>query len=869
MSTGGAVWNLDGVQPIRGWDKDRIRRELPLEWVMHRFGFPLQQDTSGARLEGVCPFHISSPGVRKFSVYVTEDGTQLCGCWVCGFGSGRDVFDLVRGLTGIAADAPFHAVLQNAGVLHGEWQTDTAWQTRPAVVLQAAPKTDPAVFTAQAAAALDLAYRDESSLQRLIEYKRFKDPGWAVISPEYLRSQWAVGVEPPQQITRAVTNPDNSQYSTYVQHIPGNVVIPHFERAGQLVPGLKTRSPDGGALHTRYGSDLKQELYGTWRRKDHDVVLITEGEGDAWCAAAVLDSEMDVYGLPSGSGSKPGPGGILRPEWTPLFDGKTVILGFDADDTGRTLTSEWIAALTPVAREIRVVALPEGDDLASCPDLKAAVLAASGPGSLDEAAGEESSDPLSPSGGWTDDIANAHLFAEQHHHHLRWVPERKQWIVYTGTHWAVDHGGAAARFAMETARSLLAMAFEAYRVSSTTDAESLVERAKKSGERRRVIAMMELGRAYMEVREADLDTDGWVLNCLNGTLDLRTAALREHRPEDLLARVAPVHYDPSAWSPRWEKFLETTIPDPEERAFLQRFAGYSLTGEVSEEKFFVLLGDGGSGKSTFLEALARTMGPYSTTADPEMFLKSQRQRDPGSPDPAMVSLVGRRLVVSSEPPKGRTFDVGILKRITGGDSMKTRQLHGHSFEFSPVLKLAIMANLRIAADGDDAGGMARRYIEIPFPVVAGGGQRDDSLKRELLDVRTSGSAVLAWAVQGCTAWQEQGLAAPENVSEATADYWEEQIENDPVRSFLNDYFVTTGNQDDLVPRPKLHEMYVEVTRNRMNSRRFAAKMRELKYQERKSDGVFYWIGLRKINIARWGDLLSNAVPTQSTDSVTE
>ena len=152
------------------------------------------------------------------------------------------------------------------------------------------------------------------------------------------------------------------------------------------------------------------------------------------------------------------------------------------------------------------------------------------------------------------------------------------------------------------------------------------------------------------IQPKDFDQDPWLLNCLNGTIDLRTGQLREHRREDLITNICPIVYDPDARFPLWDEFLARIQPRPEMRRFLQKVEGYAITGLTTEEKLLFSYGEGSTGKSTFLQAITRTLGDYATTADFDTFL----QKDRSSGHSADIArLAGKRLVISIEVDHGK------------------------------------------------------------------------------------------------------------------------------------------------------------------------------------------------------------------------
>jgi len=136
--------------------------------------------------------------------------------------------------------------------------------------------------------------------------------------------------------------------------------------------------------------------------------------------------------------------------------------------------------------------------------------------------------------------------------------------------------------------------------------KSLSRHALSSESGYKLNAMVKLATSEpgIPVMPDELDSDNWLLNCTNGTLDLGSGELQQHMREDLITKILPVKYDSSAKCHKWEEFLFQIMNCNEALVdFLQRAVGYSLTGDTSEQCLFVLYGSGSNGKTTFVEIL--------------------------------------------------------------------------------------------------------------------------------------------------------------------------------------------------------------------------------------------------------------------------
>ena len=371
------------------------------------------------------------------------------------------------------------------------------------------------------------------------------------------------------------------------------------------------------------------------------------------------------------------------------------------------------------------------------------------------------------------DMGNAERLVANHGQNVRYCYSWYKWLVWDGRRWAVDYGGEVERKAKGTARSIYA---EATAVADGSERRAIAAHAARSEAQARIQAMILLARSEpgVPVRPDALDADPWLLNCENGTLDLRTGELHPHSREDLITKLAPVVFDRDAEAPTWETFLRRALPSEDLRRFVQRLAGYSLTGDVSEQILPFLHGYGANGKTTFLNALLAVAGDYGQQAAPDLLLAKQ-----GGHPTELADLYGARLVATVEVEDGRRFAESLVKQLTGGDRIKARRMREDFWEFKPTHKVFLAANHKPEVRGTDHA-IWRRIKLIPFNVTIPKEEQDPRLPEKLRDEQPG---ILAWAVRGVLDWQREGLGEPEEVRVATEGY---RFETDVLARWINE-----------------------------------------------------------------------------------
>lgn len=397
------------------------------------------------------------------------------------------------------------------------------------------------------------------------------------------------------------------------------------------------------------------------------------------------------------------------------------------------------------------------------------------------------------------DAANADAIRHAHGRGYRYVCKWAAWLAWDGRRWALE--GARERVinaALLTAReehtrtrTRLRVLEEELRVNALASKKDedldikvkyelkLLKHHEQSQNASKLEAAIKVLATQLQVTIAELDRDPWLLNVANGTIDLRTAELRSHDPEDLITQITDVEWDDDARAPTWEAFVSGVMGgDLQLAMYLQRLVGYSLTGLTTEHALAFFYGGGRNGKSTFVNTVRTMLGEYACAAPRDLLFQRRGEGHPTD----LARLYGKRLAVCAEIGEHTVLDEAKVKDLTGGDAVSVRRMREDFWDLIPTHKLLISGNHKPHVQGDDLG-IWRRIRLVPWSVTVDIAAVDKDLPTKL---RAELVGILRWAVMGCLEWARVGLAEPEAIQRATSEYREE---NDALREFLATYVV--------------------------------------------------------------------------------
>ena len=363
----------------------------------------------------------------------------------------------------------------------------------------------------------------------------------------------------------------------------------------------------------------------------------------------------------------------------------------------------------------------------------------------------------------------------------KFVPQINRWVHWNGKRWQEETNAVLRNVAVASYRKLASAIRSLPQTLDQTEQKrraNVLDWLRKSESLHHFKDAMNYWQGCNAADFAAFDANPFLLNVQNGTLNLATGTLQPFDKKDLLTKICAAGFEETVATQKplscasakempakkdatagnvsashnenngksatplaqnlWLQTVNTILPDPAVRRWMQKFMGYCLTGSTEEEKFVIAYGPGGSGKGTFFETIAAAISDYKATLSIDTLLATAYVTDGQRPTPEFAKLPGKRYVLSSESNPNRRLDEAKVKLLTGGDTLTARHLNAEPFEFCPSFKLILQTN--------------------HLPAIS------DAM-----------NACLAWCVEGAKLWFAEGLGndVPDEVAKAASAFYEE------------------------------------------------------------------------------------------------
>jgi putative DNA primase/helicase len=580
----------------------------------------------------------------------------------------------------------------------------------------------------------------------------------------------------------------------------------------ESVAFVQARNPDPDA--EMHWTGLKNPDDGTrWdaagfigRRHKNAPVIVTEGMSDALTVAV-----LDRYDVVAVRGAK------LAARISEVANdliGRVVVIVFDNDAAGNEGRDVLITKLESVAATLKVAELPPGD-IGDYRDADPVSFVQRFGDLVDAAEVYEpvvdfDFSPYDKEGGGTDAGRAGALvaYARQRGFDLAYT-DSYGWMLFDGSVWNPRAEQRVRQLSHALGRYLRDQADQ-----QNVGNKDKADRMRRIG--RMFLTTGAIDRALREAgampdvwsTAADFDADRDIVGVGNGIVDLRTGELRPASVTDKITRRLAVNYQPDAEAPKWEKFLadvfvdEDGKTDPELVSYMQQLIGYGLTGHTSEHMFAILSGNGGNGKSSFVNVLMEVMSAVAKSTPFSTF----EEKPAGSIPNDLAALKSARLVVAQE---GRRVNMNesMLKSVCGEDTIDARFMRQEWFSFKPQFLVLLVSNHLPKFMGQEDG-LWRKVRLIEFRRKFRGRQQVRGLADTIVSEEATG--VLAWIVEGAKAWYANGRRLPETAVIDDAGEWYRR-DSDPLGEFLDTHATKTDRKGDVIFHSDLHARYIAQT----------------------------------------------------------
>jgi putative DNA primase/helicase len=351
--------------------------------------------------------------------------------------------------------------------------------------------------------------------------------------------------------------------------------------------------------------------------------------------------------------------------------------------------------------------------------------------------------------------------------------EGERWMRWDGSRWEDERTGAALDSMVNFVEALRVRDPRGYKGAANL---SFIKSALSIAAASRLMAR----------KTDDFDADPFLLGVPGGQVNLLTGEIEDPRQTSMISKQVIVRPEKGE-CPKWIAFLRQAHEGQEEVVdWLQKFCAEILLGKQTDHHFAFFYGDGGNGKSQFLETIRELMGDYAEEAQEGTFTRPEKGGYHGHTH-VLARLRGKRLVTVSEPGVGDVWDLGRIKAWAGGNIISANRMRQESVPFKPVGMLVCTANHQLKVESvDNAVARRLKYLVWPHKFHGDGYEHLTVTDLGAKIMAEEGPQILWWMIQGVPRLLEEGLGAADVMKVAGKAYLREQ---DTMQRFIDETFV--------------------------------------------------------------------------------
>lgn len=407
----------------------------------------------------------------------------------------------------------------------------------------------------------------------------------------------------------------------------------------------------------------------------------------------------------------------------------------------------------------------------------------------------------------------------------------KTWIEFRGNKWyrSEEGHGLRCQISTELYQQFTNVAFEYGRKAGDERDKDEKDRLNKKADASSKIATSLLNNSYktclmkevyelffVEGFEDLLDTNTQLIGFDNGVFDLDAMEFREGRPEDCITLGTGHDYTPydpeDPMIQKVERIVRQIHTQDDIREYVLKMLASCLSGQIRFQLLHVLTGSGSNGKSQLTDMFMQGFGTYATVLPISLLTNKRSASNAASPELARVK--GRRFCVLQEPENDVKLNVGLMKELTGGDKIVSRDLFCPIVEFKPQFKLVLTCNALPDIPSNDGGTWRRvkaiqfksKFCEHPNPEVDTEFPVDIDLAAQVEDL---GQALISVLIPYYKRYLDEGLSAPADVMAYTLEY---QKRCDHYLDFVAEHILKTDDNNDVMRLVDVFSAYKEFFR---------------------------------------------------------
>lgn len=375
-----------------------------------------------------------------------------------------------------------------------------------------------------------------------------------------------------------------------------------------------------------------------------------------------------------------------------------------------------------------------------------------------------------------DDTGNAHRFIDNFGEDLRYNTDNKCWMAWNGSYWQMDVSEKVKEPLEQMTVDMVDEAMSMPPEMQTMASRNIAYLRSRRGKDNCLAEAEHIGDT--PVTNASFDTNGWLINTMDGIVDLHTGEIRPSEREDMMMKTTHCTVDMEHEPVRFIAYLKDILRNhPETYGYIQKLFGYGITDSLREQKMYFLYGDGNDGKSLLLDVVCTVLGDYAWTAKSTLLTEQINQNKSLT---QIALMKGRRFISVEEFKPDDRLDESLLKEFTSGlGEITGKFLYANEFNFHFYGKLFMATNYKPIIRGTD-NGIWRRIVLIPFDRALKESEVNKDLKQELLK---EAPQILGWLVKGCLLYQKEGLEEPACVRDMVSEY---RTEQDKVAGWIED-----------------------------------------------------------------------------------